>query len=349
MVLRAAAVGLGWVTAHRHLPALLRNPAFELAGAIDRHPGRAADVARRFGLARHAETDDLAKVEWLDEVDAVVIGAPPMAHARLAQTALAMGKHVLTEKPFAMTVGEGEAMVAAARAHKRVLAVVHNFQFSRAARRLEADLAQNRLGSVRRIAAVQFGNPRRRLPSWYEQLPLGLFYDESPHFFYLLRHLAGGALELQRAHGVAGRDGAKTPALLSLLYRNARGIPVTVDCQFYSAVSEWYLMVTGERALGIMDVFRDIYIRLPNDGAHALPQILRTSACAIFQHAVQHIPNGIAYVRNRLDYGNDEVFSRFARAAESGTPPAGISADDALAVLKLQHEAAGAVARNGLL
>ena len=346
MKVRVAAMGLGWVTVHRHLPSLRRNVDVDLVGVIDRHPGHAAQVARRFGLSRYAETDDLANVEWLKDIDAITIGTAPMAHAALAKTALAMGKHVLTEKPFAMTVEEGEAMVEAARAHKRILAVVHNFQFSRTARKLAADLAQNRLGTIRRIAAVQFGNPNRRLPQWYEQLPLGLFYDESPHFFYLLRGLAGGALNLQQAYGAAPREGSNTPALISLLYRNAQNVPVTINCQFDSAVSEWYVMVTGDRAVGILDIFRDIYIRLPDDGKHAWPQILRTSACAIFQHIMQHIPNGIAYLRGRLDYGNDEIFDRFIRAVQSGTPPTGISMDDALAVLKLQHEAAAAIQRN---
>ena len=36
---RVAAVGLGWVSLHRHLPALRRDPSFELVGVIDRHPG----------------------------------------------------------------------------------------------------------------------------------------------------------------------------------------------------------------------------------------------------------------------------------------------------------------------
>jgi scyllo-inositol 2-dehydrogenase (NADP+) len=341
MPIRVASVGLGWVTRHRHIPALLRNPEFKLVGVIDRHPGHAADVSRAHKLPHYAQTADLADVSWLDSVDAITIGTAPMAHAAMAEAALAMGKHVLTEKPFAMNVAEGEAMVGAARAQRRVLAVVHNFQFSRAAKKLTADLNQGILGAIRRIAAVQFGNPRRRLPEWFEQLPLGLFYDESPHFFYLLRRFAGGDLRLQRAHAVPSlNEKLATPSLLSLMYRNGANIPVTIDCQFDSAVSEWYLMVTGEKGLGILDIFRDIYLRLPNDGSHALPHILRTSACAIAQHVLQHVPNGIAYLRGRLDYGNDEVFARFAEAIQGeAAAVAGMSAEDALAILRMQHEA----------
>ncbi|MGE0423015.1 MAG: Gfo/Idh/MocA family protein [Reyranellaceae bacterium] len=344
--IRIAAIGLGWVSQHRHLPSIRRNPAFELAGVIDRHPGHAAAVAKRFGLKHHAATADLGQVPWLNEIDALVIGSAPMSHAALANQALAMGKHVLTEKPFCMNCAEGESMVNAARHAGRILAIVHNFQFSKAARKLERDIAAGRFGTIRRIAAVQLGNPRRRLPVWYPGLPLGLFYDESPHFFYLLRKFAGGEMRLVSGHSLkasaSAQDTGSTPAAVSLSYRAAGGLPVTIDCNFESPVSEWYLTVHGEKALGIVDIFRDIYIHLPNDHQHSPLQIIRSSALATLQHWVQHVPNGVQYLTGRLDYGNDEVFARFARAIHTATPPQGISDEDALSVLRMQHEAIAA-------
>ncbi len=128
----------------------------------------ARKMAKKLGLLRHAQTDNLAAVSWLDEIDAVTIAAPPMDHAPLIGQALERGKHVLTEKPFAMTPEEGEELLQKAQEKKKTLAIVHNFQFSRAARKLETDLNQGNLGPLKRISAVQLGNPRRRLPSWYE-------------------------------------------------------------------------------------------------------------------------------------------------------------------------------------
>jgi predicted dehydrogenase len=344
--IRIAAIGLGWVSQHRHLPSIRRNPAFELAGVVDRHPGHAAAVAKKFGLKHHAETADLKQVPWLNEIDALVIGSAPMSHAVLANEALALGKHVLTEKPFCMNLVEGESMVNAAREASRILAIVHNFQFSKAARKLERDIGTGKIGAIRRIAAMQLGNPRRRLPVWYPELPLGLFYDESPHFFYMLRKFAGGKMRLVSGHSLKAspsvQDAGSTPAAVSLSYRTATGLPVTIDCNFESPVSEWYLAVHGENALGIVDIFRDIYIRLPNDQQHSPLQIIRSSALATLQHWVQHVPNGIQFLTGRLDYGNDEVFARFAHAIHTSTPPQGIGAEDALSVLKMQHEAIAA-------
>ncbi len=341
--LRVAAVGLGWVALHRHIPALNRSPAFSLVGVVDRHNGLAAQIAQKQSLRFHAQTDNLNDVAWLDHVDAVTIAAPPAAHARLVLAALAQGKHVLVEKPFAMTLSEGEAMAAAAQQAHKTLCIVHNFQFGRAAQKLRRDLACGRLGSIRRIAASQLGNPLRRLPAWYESLPLGLFYDESPHFFYLLQSLAQGRMSLLHAHGVKGQKGERTPSLVHLLYRDENGIPITIDCQFDSAISEWHVMVTGEKAVGILDIFRDIYIRLPNDGQHNALQILRTSAAAFSQHFWQHVPNGLALLRGCLDYGNDEIVRRFATALRTGTPDQLIGSQAALTVLTQQHEAVQAL------
>ena len=86
--LRTAAVGLGWVSQNRHLPAMQRNPAFDVVGVVDRHPDRAREVAARAGLRRHHAGERLAEVPWLAEVEAFVIGAAPASHGTLIREAL---------------------------------------------------------------------------------------------------------------------------------------------------------------------------------------------------------------------------------------------------------------------
>jgi predicted dehydrogenase len=337
--IRVAAIGLGWVALHRHLPAMDRNPGFEVVGVIDRAHDRAHSVAERRKYRRSATATSLQGVAWLDEVDAITVATAPMAHHALVHEALALGKHVLTEKPFTMSVAEGEELVAAAAAADRRLAIVHNFQFARSTLRLKAEIAAGALGKITGIDAVQFGNPGRRLPDWYEELPLGLFYDESPHLLYLVRSIAG-PLRLARALEVPSRSGLKTPGRIAAWF-NADGAdyPISLSCNFESPVSEWYLLVFGEKRLGIVDVFRDIYISLPNDGTHDTTRVLRTSLVATSQHWWQHITSGIPHLTGRLAYGNDEVFSRFARAIEGETGALEpIGPQSALAVLKLQHE-----------
>lgn len=337
--IRIGVVGLGWVGRARHIPTLRADRRFRLVGVADRRGERASEVANRLPGTRAGVGGQLADIAWIEDVDAVSIATAPMAHHDLVCEALARGLHVITEKPFAMTLREGSAMVDAAKDARRHLAVVHNFQFARSMKRLSADLTSGRLGQIRGIRALQLGNPSRRLPEWYEDLPLGLFYDESPHLLYLLASVAG-PLKLLKAVAAESRKGKSTPDQIDAWFAaEMADFPITLSCNFESSLSEWYLLVHGENSVGIVDIFRDIYVRLPNDRSHSTIDVVRTSIAATTQHWMQHVASGIPHLLGKLRYGNDEVFSRFA-AAIRNEPDAlqPISAEAALRTLTLQHD-----------
>jgi len=339
--IRIGLIGLGWVSTHRHLPALRRDPRFQIVGLADRHGALAEQWARKFNVPHHCAAERVADVSWLDQVDAIDVVTAPMAHHALIRDALRAGKHVITEKPFAMTVAEGEELVALARAADRRLAIVHNFQFASSTERLLADLSEGRLGTLRSIVAFQWGNPQRRLPTWYDELPAGLFFDESPHLLYLVRRLAPSPLRLLHVDSCASTTGHRTPASVDASYRAqtpAGEIPVSVSCRFEAPLSEWHVAVLGDRGAGIVDVFRDIYLRLPNDGLHDTARVLRTSWRASALHWARHFVNGPLHLSGRLLYGNRTVFARFAQSIVDGREPDGIGGSDALDVLRMQHQ-----------
>jgi predicted dehydrogenase len=125
-----------------------------LAALAGRSADRTASAARRLGWAA-VETDwkDLIR---RDDVQLVDICTPGDSHAEIAVAALEAGKHVLCEKPLANTVGEAEAMVAAAeRARARGIRSMVGFNYRRVpaltlARRL---VAEGRLGTLRHVRA----------------------------------------------------------------------------------------------------------------------------------------------------------------------------------------------------
>ena len=340
--LKVASVGLGWVTTNRHLVTMEENSSYEIIGVIDRRPGRAEAIAKERGYANFYQGDSLEKIPWLDRVNIVTVGTCPHSHYHLIKSALKLGKHVLTEKPFVMTLAEGEELVALAKKQGLTLGIVHNFQFASSTQRLLRDLQSGCFGKIKAIVAQQLSNPNRRLPVWYEELPLGLFYDESPHFFYLVSRLAPGPLQLLKCDIHPSTLGLVTPAAIAIQYRcdsqNEATIPLTINMNFEAPVSEWHLTVYGEHYMGDIDIFRDIYIRLPNDGLHTTKTVIRTSALATWQHWAQHFTSGVKHLTGNLRYGNDVIFDRFATAVIQGKNPAEISPEDALRVLKMQHE-----------
>jgi scyllo-inositol 2-dehydrogenase (NADP+) len=214
--------------------------------------------------------------------------------------------------------------------------MVHNFQFARSAVRLRSLLDGGRLGDVHALWGAQLSNPERRLPEWYETLPLGLFYDESPHFFYLVRSLLGGEPVLDVAHLVPGAAGRSTPAAITLLM-HADSVPVQIAMNFQAPISEWHLIVIGSRALAVLDVFRDVLVVTRNDHQHLGRNILATTADAVSSHLLGVARSGTRNALGRLAYGNDVVIARFAEACKTRVAPLGISAADGLEVVRLQH------------
>ncbi|HEY6325522.1 MAG TPA: Gfo/Idh/MocA family oxidoreductase [Candidatus Cybelea sp.] len=340
-MLRIGIIGSGNIVRTRHLAAMrsLRKRV-SVVGISDTHLDRAKAVAERNSIPRFSANtkDSIEDVPWLHDADALLIATPPFSHGAFVTQALNLGKHVLVEKPFVLDLPEGRRAIALADERKLILAVNHNFQFSRGFRRLQADLASKRLGTVRGIYSFQFSNDTRRLPLWSEDLPLGLFYDESPHVFYLLRRFAGDDIAIDSVYCVPPTNAAKaTPHILNIEL-TCSGVPASIHIDFESPICEWFFAVLGDRGIGYVDLFRDIYSYLPNDGQHLMREVLTTSALATLQHWGGFVRNGWSYVNHSLLYGFETVYKNFCDAIESGDARlvAAHSAPIGLAVNELQ-------------
>ena len=199
-------------------------------------------------------------------------------------------------------------------------------------------VTEGTFGALRGVVGLQLSNDRRRLPMWYRELPGGLFYDESPHFFYLVRAFLGDARVTDASFipSLDPRDNTPRSAHIDLA---SGDLFATLDMRFAAALSEWQLLVLCDRATLVCDLFRDILAIVPDDGLHRPSQIMRTSLRATIDHWAGVIASGSRFVTGRLDYGNGEVFRRFGTAVASGTAPDGISAEDGRSVVRTMHDA----------
>jgi predicted dehydrogenase len=99
-------LGTGYWAAEVHAAAIAEHPKAELVGVWGRAPEKAKAVADRFGARPY---DDVGAL--LADVDAVAIALPPDIQAELAERAAAAGKHLLLEKPIALTVEAADRLV----------------------------------------------------------------------------------------------------------------------------------------------------------------------------------------------------------------------------------------------
>lgn len=142
-LIRVALIGAGGFAKGMHLPNLAELKSdYQLRAVASRTGHNAAATGKRFG-AEYCATDYR---EVLDdrEVDAVIIATRHDSHATLALEALQAGKHVLLEKPLALTESELaaiEAFYADGSAAKPVLLTGFNRRFSPYAARIAAQVA----------------------------------------------------------------------------------------------------------------------------------------------------------------------------------------------------------------
>src|SRR3954451_23010553 len=106
-----------------HVRTFARAKEATLVGIAD--PSEAA-LARAAGFAPNARRfRSLDEILEAKDIDAVVLATPEVTHASLAVRALDAGKHVLVEKPLALTSQEADQVVNAAERAKRTLMVGH--------------------------------------------------------------------------------------------------------------------------------------------------------------------------------------------------------------------------------
>ncbi|MCS7038718.1 MAG: Gfo/Idh/MocA family oxidoreductase, partial [Caldilineales bacterium] len=130
-------------------PNLARNfqaiPDCEFVAIADADPMRLAKAGE---LYRHVQLYPTAEALMAADLDAVVIATPARTHYALALAALEAGKHVLVEKPLAMSSAEAQALIAAAAARQRVLMVGHVFEYNPAVRYIKDLLTAGVLGEL---------------------------------------------------------------------------------------------------------------------------------------------------------------------------------------------------------
>lgn len=110
-ILKAAAIGVGSLGRHhaRNYAELDREGRVEFVGACDANPETAVQIASDNGSASFTDWRVL-----LDKVDVVSVATPTATHCEIACAFLEKGVHVLVEKPIALTLDEGDRIIAAA-------------------------------------------------------------------------------------------------------------------------------------------------------------------------------------------------------------------------------------------
>jgi predicted dehydrogenase len=178
---RVAAVGCGYWG-----PNVIRNldavPGFELCCVCDADPERLRPIASRYPNSR--ATTDVAEIFDDRAIDAVYIATPVSTHYELVKRALQADKHVLVEKPLAMTVDEAERLASVAESRRLTLMVGHTFVFSPPVRKVKELIDGSRIGPIYYVETT-------RVNLGLFQKDVSVLWDLGPHDVSILTYWLG--------------------------------------------------------------------------------------------------------------------------------------------------------------
>ena len=127
-MVKAAIIGCGKIAQVRHIPEYLEHQAVNLVGFYDLNEKRAEELAEKYGGKAYGSVEELLADP---QIDAVSICTANHTHAELTIKALKAGKHVLCEKPMAITLEECQRMVECAEENHRKLLIGQNQRLTR--------------------------------------------------------------------------------------------------------------------------------------------------------------------------------------------------------------------------
>lgn len=236
---RVALVGLGKM-GRNHLRVIRENPAFQLVAVVD--PVGEVDAKDRCGAPLLRQISELQAIEF----DAAVVATPTATHFETASEILAMGKHLLLEKPVADTFERGRLLLEDAGRRGVHLAVGHVERFNPAVRKLREVIREGWLGTLIHFSFTRVGG--------YPQAVVGnnnVLLDLAVHDIDVLRSLVGPVrFEASRSHATVQEDVFDTAEI----FLSAQGgLSAALHVNWITPTKIRTIRVTGSRGVCFVD------------------------------------------------------------------------------------------------
>jgi 1,5-anhydro-D-fructose reductase (1,5-anhydro-D-mannitol-forming) len=182
-------VGLGWAAADFIAPAMVKSTGSRLAACLGSSLDKGRVFAERFGVARvHG---DLEALMHDPGIDAVYIALPNALHHAAVLAAARGKKHVLCEKPFALSVTQARHMVDACRDAGVILRIAHQLRLDAAVMRAREIVRSGRLGRLAALSLERSSGLEART-SWRQDFSQsGVIFDVGVHLLDLIQWVSG--------------------------------------------------------------------------------------------------------------------------------------------------------------
>jgi predicted dehydrogenase len=283
VVTKLAVIGTGaWGINHvRAFARLAERGAVDVVAVCD----PSADArARARGLAPRARAvADPEEILADPGIDAVVIATPAVTHARLARAALDAGKHVLVEKPMALSSEDARAVVEAAGRAGRTLLVGHLMLYHPAVERLRRLVQAGELGQIYYLYAQRVNLGRLRRDE-------NALWSLAPHDVSIILDLLGESpISVAARGGSYLQQGIEDVVFVSL--RFASGLIASIQLSWLDPRKERRLTVVGSKKMVELDDVHPVEkLRIYDKGYDRPPSFTEYAEYLSIRNGDIHIP-----------------------------------------------------------
>ncbi|MBV8719986.1 MAG: Gfo/Idh/MocA family oxidoreductase [Chloroflexi bacterium] len=244
--LKIGIIGIG-VGGAEILPAMESMETIHLVAGADVVPATLERFKERFPSARtYQSAEELCEDA---EVEAVWVSSPNRFHAEHTILAARHGKHVVVEKPMAVTLEDAERMVEAADRYGVKLLAGHTRAFTVPIRAMRRVIESGKYGQLRALNIWSYSDWMLR-PRTADELDLaqggGIPYRQGPHQVDTVRLLGGGMLRSVRAQVGQWMAERPIPGFYSAFLEFENGVPATISHNGYGYFLGAELVPWGE-------------------------------------------------------------------------------------------------------
>jgi predicted dehydrogenase len=263
---RMGIIGTGGIGG-AHLAAMDAIPGVQLVACCDIVEPVARQAAEERGIPWFVGYRDLLAQ---DAVEAVAVCTPHYLHHSMVVAAAGAGKHVICEKPLAISVRECDAMIRAAEDARVVLAVVHQTSVTPVIQLAKRLLEAGELGDLWQAAHLSPGlrtNAYYRTGAWrgtWHQEGGGVLINQKVHDLHVLHYLFGEVEEVYaRVRNVAHDIEVEDVATAQFRFRS--GLELSFQVSNACPAPESYTQILGER--GTLVLGADVKLGRPSQPA----------------------------------------------------------------------------------
>lgn len=305
--LRWGVVGLGWAATDYVTPGIIKSAGSELVACLGSTPEKSRAFAEKFNVRHvHDHLDSLVKNP---EVDAIYIALPNAMHHAAVLTAARAGKHILCEKPFAMTVEHAREMVKACRDAGIVLRIAHQIRLDAAIVRAREIVQSGRLGRLAEISLERASGLASRA-SWRQDFAQsGVMYDVGVHLLDLIQYVSGQRFVEVAAFTHPDRRKKLPDDTMTVLGRLDGDCHALAKATREVGSAENNLLIEGDKATLVTSALRFAkeHVITVRDASGSTEE--RFPASPAYELQVQAFENDVRGSRSLLPDGEDSLYT----------------------------------------